>query len=159
MLDLSGVTAVNANADQMDRITNMMGSLDSIVFLIILCAGALAFIVIYNLTNINITERIREIATIKVLGFYPGETAAYVFRENAVLTAIGAGAGLLLGILLHRFVMDQIDIDMVTFDVRIEPQSYLFSILLTFAFMAVVDVFMYIRLEKIDMAESLKSIE
>lgn len=159
LLDCEGVSAVSANADQMDRITNMMGSLDAIVLLVILCAGALAFIVIYNLTNINITERIREIATIKVLGFYPGETAAYVFRENAVLTAIGAGVGLLLGILLHRFVMDQIDIDMVTFDVRIAPFSYLLSILLTFVFMAVVDVFMYVRLEKINMAESLKSIE
>ena len=105
------------------------------------------------------TERIREIATIKVLGFYPGETAAYVFRENVVLTAIGAGAGLFMGILLHRFVMAQIAIDMVTFDVRIGLRSYLLSILLTFVFMAVVDVFMYIRLEKIDMAESLKSIE
>ena len=159
MLNLSGVTAVSVNADQMEQITNMMGSLDSIILLIVLCAGALAFIVIYNLTNINITERIREIATIKVLGFYPGETAAYVFRENVVLTAIGAGAGLFMGILLHRFVMAQIAIDMVTFDVRIGLRSYLLSILLTFVFMAVVDVFMYIRLEKIDMAESLKSIE
>ena len=86
-----------------------------IVLLIIICAGSLAFIVLYNLTNINITERIREIATIKVLGFYPSETASYVFRENIFLTAIGGGAGLLLGKWLHWFVMEQINIDMVSF--------------------------------------------
>lgn len=159
LLGCEAVSAVSVNQDFMDRVNNMMGSLDYIVLLVILCAGALAFIVIYNLTNINITERIREIATIKVLGFYPGETAAYVFRENVVLTAIGALIGQGLGVLLHRFVMSQIRVDMVSFDVRVLPASFLKSIALTFVFMAVVDVFMYLKLERIDMAESLKSIE
>ncbi len=159
LLNCDQVSAVNVNADFMTRVTNMMSSLDYIVLLVIICAGALAFIVIYNLTNINITERIREIATIKVLGFYPMETAAYVFRENGVLTAVGILTGLVLGIFLHRFVMAQIDIDMITFDVRISPLSFLKSILLTFLFMIIVDVFMYIKLERINMAESLKSIE
>lgn len=159
LLECEDVSSVSINADFMERVDNMMSSLDYIVLLIILCAGALAFIVIYNLTNINITERLREIATIKVLGFYPGETAAYVFRENVVLTAIGALAGQGLGVLLHRFVMDRIKVDMVSFDIRILPLSFAKSILLTFLFMAVVDVFMYLKLERIDMAESLKSIE
>ena len=159
LLECEEVSAVSVNRDFMDRVNNMMGSLDYIVLLIILCAGALAFIVIYNLTNINITERIREIATIKVLGFYPGETASYVFRENVVLTAIGALVGQGLGVWLHRFVMSQIRVDMVSFDVRVLPASFCKSIVLTFVFMAVVDVFMYLKLERIDMAESLKSIE
>ena len=159
LLECEEVSAVAVNRDFMDRVNNMMGSLDYIVLLIILCAGALAFIVIYNLTNINITERIREIATIKVLGFYPGETASYVFRENVVLTAIGALVGQGLGVWLHRFVMSQIRVDMVSFDVRVLPASFCKSIVLTFVFMAVVDVFMYLKLERIDMAESLKSIE
>ena len=159
LLECEDVSSVSVNADFMERVDNMMGSMDYIVLLIILCAGALAFIVIYNLTNINITERIREIATIKVLGFYPGETAAYVFRENVVLTAIGALVGQGLGVLLHRFVMAQIKVDMVSFDIKIMPISFGKSILLTFLFMAVVDIFMYLKLERIDMAESLKSIE
>ncbi len=142
-----------------ERLDNMMGSLDAVVLLVIVSAGALAFIVLYNLTNINIMERIREIATIKVLGFYPGETAQYVFRENIMLTGIGALAGLLLGKWLHAFVMHNIDIDLVYFAVHISPKSYLLSVVLTFLFSLLVDFVMYWRLEKINMAESLKSIE
>ena len=134
----------------LSQINKMMGSLDAVVLLVILCAGALAFIVIYNLTNINITERIREIATIKVLGFRPKETASYVFRENVVLGA---------GICLHRFVIANIDVDMVTFQPRVLPFSFVKSILLTFVFMVIVDVVMYLKLERINMAESLKSVE
>lgn len=159
LLDMKEVSAISDRQDYLERISNMMSSLDYIVILIVFCAGALAFIVIYNLTNINITERIREIATIKVLGFYPGETAAYVFRENVVLTAVGALAGLVMGVFLHRFVMAQVDLDILTFDVRILPQSYIKSILLTFVFMVIVDIAMYVKLEHINMAESLKSIE
>lgn len=159
LLGCDGVSAISDSQDFTERVANMMSSLDYIVVLIVFCAGALAFIVIYNLTNINITERIREIATIKVLGFYPNETASYVFRENVVLTAIGALVGLFLGIFLHRFVIEQIDVDMITFDIRILPLSYLWSILLTFVFMVVVDLAMYLKLERINMAESLKSIE
>ncbi len=159
LLACEEVSAVSDSADFMDRVSNMMKSVDYIVVLIVFCAGALAFIVIYNLTNINITERIREIATIKVLGFYPAETASYVFRENIFLTAIGAAAGLLMGVFLHGFVISKIDVDMITFDVRILPLSYLWSILLTFVFMVIVDLFMYAKLERINMAESLKSIE
>ena len=119
----------------------------------------LAFIVLYNLTNINITERVREIATIKVLGFNQKETGAYVFRENLVLTAIGALVGLPLGRWLHAFVMNQIQIDMVSFDIRVEPMSYIFSVALTFAFACLVAVLMYFKLDKINMAESLKSVD
>lgn len=159
LLACEEVSAISVNSDFLEQVSNMMGSLDYIVLLVVFCAGALAFIVIYNLTNINITERIREIATIKVLGFYPNETAAYVFRENIVLTAIGAAAGLVMGVFLHRYVMYQVDIDMITFDVRILPWSYGKSVLLTFVFMIIVDIAMYIKLERINMAESLKSIE
>lgn len=153
------VASTSVSKDFMERIGNMMRSLDYIVLLIIVCAGSLAFIVLYNLTNINITERIREIATIKVLGFYPSETASYVFRENIILTALGAVLGLGLGNLLHRFVMAQINVDMISFDVRILPVSYLYSIALTFVFMIIVDMVMKVKLERINMAESLKSIE
>lgn len=156
---LSSVASVSVNADTEERVGAMLGSLNYIVLLVILCAGCLAFIVLYNLTNINITERIREIATIKVLGFYPSETAAYVFRENTILTAVGAAAGIVLGRYLHAYVMSQIRIDMMHFDVRIEWPSYLLSFALTFLFAAVVNLAMLFRLERINMAESLKSIE
>ena len=153
------VSAVSVNADMLNQVNKMMGSLDAVVLLIILCAGALAFIVIYNLTNINITERIREIATIKVLGFRPKETASYVFRENVVLTALGTIVGLGAGICLHRFVMANIDVDMVAFQPRVLPFSFVKSVLLTFLFMVIVDIVMYLKLERINMAESLKSVE
>lgn len=159
LLSTDGVTNVSVCADVGDRVTKMLVSMDYIVLLIIACAAALAFVVLYNLTNINITERLREIATIKVLGFYQGETASYVFGENFVLTGLGALLGLLLGKLLHAFVMAQIDIDKVSFNVRVDAFSYIYSILLTFAFAVAVDLVMTRKLGKIDMAQSLKSVE
>lgn len=157
--DRKNVLAVSVTADMRARISNMMESMNYIIALIIICAGSLAFIVLYNLTNINITERIREIATIKVLGFYARETADYVFRENLVLTAMGALVGLGLGKWLHWFVTYNIKIDMISFKTLITPASYLLSLLFTFIFAILVNGFMFFKLEKINMAESLKSIE
>lgn len=154
-----GVLSVSVTQDTKDRVDTMLSAMDFIVWVVIACAGALAFIVLYNLTNINITERIREIATIKVLGFYPMECAAYVFRENMVLTLFGALVGLPLGKLLHKFIMYNIRIDMVYFKTYIAPQSYVYAVVMTFVFAMVVNVFMYFKLIKINMAESLKSIE
>lgn len=159
LMDEEDVASVSVYADMETRMESMIQSLDYVVLLIIVCAGALAFIVLYNLTNINITERLREIATIKVLGFYARETAQYVFRENHILTAIGALAGLVMGKYLHRFVMDKIDVDMVAFDVRIAPLSVVYSVALTFLFAAVVNRVMRRKLDGINMAESMKSIE
>ncbi len=153
------VTYVELFDDFKTRLTNMMESLNLVVLAVIMSAAGLAFIVLYNLTNINITERLREIATIKVLGFYPGETAQYVFRENILLTFLGMIAGLFLGVLLHRFVMSQIIVDMVYFEVRILKKSYIYSMLLTFLFTFLVNLVMNGKLEKINMAESLKSVE
>lgn len=157
--DQSNVLSVSVTGDMRERIASMMKSMDYIVLLIIVCAGSLAFIVLYNLTNINITERIREIATIKVLGFYARETADYVFRENLALTGLGALAGLGLGKWLHWFVMEQVKIDMLSFKTMITPWSYLWSLLLTFVFALLVNGLMYFKLENIHMAEALKSIE
>lgn len=159
MLDLENVSAVTVNIDIRDRVATMMSVLDYIVWMVTVCAGALAFIVLYNLTNININERVREIATIKVLGFYPGETASYVFRENNTLVFLGMLLGLPLGKWLHAYVMSQIKIDTIAFDVRIAPMSVVYSLLLTALFAAIVDFVMYFRLRRISMAESLKSIE
>lgn len=159
LMKADGVTAVTVNSDMLSRISQMMSCMNYIVIIIIICAGALAFIVLYNLNNINITERVREIATIKVLGFYPKETASYVFRENMVLTAIGCGLGLILGKWFHRFVMGEIQIDMVSFNVQINAVSYLFSVLLTMGFAWIVNCMMTGKLERINMAESLKSID
>lgn len=157
--DYDNVLSVSVTEDMRGRIGNMLTSMNYIVALVILCAGALAFIVLYNLTNINITERIREIATIKVLGFYAKETADYVFRENIMLTGIGAVIGLLLGKWLHWFIMYQIRIDMVSFKTYVSPTSYVLSFVLTVVFAMFVNGLMQFKLEKINMAESLKSIE
>ena len=136
-----------------------MEALDLVVWVIVFCAGLLAITVLYNLTNININERIREIATIKVLGFNASETAAYVFKENLALTVVGALLGLLFGKLLLMFVMSQIKIDMVWFQVLAEPISYVWSISLTLLSAVIVDFVFYFRLDKINMAEALKSVE
>ena len=153
------VVSVSVAADFCERITNMLQSLDYIVILVTGCAAALAFIVLYNLTNINITERQREIATIKVLGFYRSETAVYIFRENMILTAIGAFVGLFLGRALHAFVMGQIRVDWVRFDAIVQPVSYVWSIALTFVFAMIVALLMNRKLDRINMADSLKSVE
>ena len=126
---------------------------------VILFAGALAFIVLYNLTNINITERAREIATVKVLGFYDPETDMYVFRENFVLTLLGVVVGLPMGVGLHAYVMAQIKLDLISFDVRIAPWSFVFSALLTLLFSVLVSLILRLKIRRIDMAQALKSIE
>ena len=136
-----------------------IGSLDLVVLVLIAAAGALAFVVLYNLISINITERIREIATIKVLGFRDREVSLYVFRENIVLTLFGTLAGLLLGVTLHRFVMDTMEIDAIMFGKTIHWTSFLFSLLLTALFSVLVNAVMHGRLRKIKMVESLKSAE
>ncbi|MCM1058516.1 MAG: ABC transporter permease [Firmicutes bacterium] len=159
LMEFDQVVNVTVNADTMERVSTMMKSLDLIVLVVILCAGGLAFIVLYNLTNINITERIREIATVKVLGFFRRETESYVFRENILLTVLGMLPGLLLGRFLHAFVIAQIQVDMMAFDVRIRPVSYLYSALLTFGFAWLVDRFLGRKLEEISMTESLKSVD
>lgn len=159
VMNVENVSSVQVNADMLVRFSSMLSSMNYIVFVVIGCAAALAFIVLYNLNNINITERIREIATIKVLGFYRNETSSYVFRENTVLTAMGCGLGLLLGKLLHIYVMHEVDIDMISFDVHIKAVSYFLSILLTFAFTWVVNRIMAGKLDRINMAESLKSVD
>ena len=155
--DDAGSVAVNqATREQVD---NMLSRLDYVVAVVVLCAGALAFIVLYNLTNINITERVREIATIKVLGFQQNEVAAYVFREINILSLLGSLAGLPMGKWLHAFVMEQIQIDSVFFACRITPLSYLLSLGMTMLFTLAISLGMRPRLRRIDMAESLKSIE
>ena len=157
--NLSDVAAVSVNAEFRDRINTMMESLNAIILLVVISAGALAFIVLYNLTNINITERIREIATIKVLGFYARETSAYVFRENFFLTGISAVVGLALGKILHAFVINMIRVDMIYFEPRLLWPSYIYSVALTFLFAVIVMFVMYFKLQRISMTESLKSIE
>ena len=159
LLEDEDVGTVTVNAATRERVDSMLSRLDYIVVVIVLCAAALAFIVLYNLTNINVTERVREIATIKVLGFYQNEVAAYVFREINILSVLGSIAGLGMGKALHAFVMEQIKIDSMTFACRILPLSYVISFVMTMAFTLVISMGMRPRLRGIDMAESLKSIE
>ena len=157
--DLSDVQNVSVSQDLANLVGSMMDALDLVVWVIVFCAGLLAVTVLYNLTNININERIREIATIKVLGFNASETAAYVFKENLALTVIGAGFGLGLGYLLLIFVMSQIKIDMVWFKALVMLPSYVWSVVLTLLAACIVNFVFYFKLDKINMAEALKSVE
>ncbi len=157
--DVDGVRGVMLSVDTKARMSSMMDGLLVVVAAIILCAGLLAFIVLYNLTNINISERIREIATLKVLGFYPNEAAHYVFRENLILTGAGAVFGLGLGVALHAFVMNAIKVDMMYFKPHISFLSFAVSIVITFVFAVIVNAIMRRRIDNIDMAGALKSIE
>ena len=156
---MDGVMNVSVNEDLAGMVGSMMDALDLVVVAIVFCAGLLAVIVLYNLTNININERIREIATIKVLGFNAKETAAYVFKENLSLTVLGALVGLPLGCLLLTFVISQIKVDFCWFKPRLTGVSCITALLLTLLAACVVDFIFYFRLDKINMAEALKSVE
>lgn len=138
---------------------NSVDSLDAIVILLIVCAGGLAFVVLYNLANINITERVREIATIKVLGFYDGETSAYIYRENLISTLVGIIVGLAAGKILHYFVVITSEVDLVLFNRQLVWWAYVLGALLTLAFAFIVNLVLHFKLKKIDMVESLKSVE
>ena len=151
--------AVSVSLDVKDSVSKMMESLNLVVYVVILSAALLAFIVLYNLTNINITERIREIATIKVLGFNQLEVAQYVFRENIFLTAIAALVGIPLGKWLLGFVIDNIVVKMIYFEPRLENKNIAMAVLLTFVFSAFVSLVMRRRLSNVSMTESLKSVE
>ena len=157
--EFSDVMNVSVSEDLASMVGSMMDALDLVVWVVVICAGALAVIVLYNLTNINITERIREIATIKVLGFNARETGMYVFKENLALTGIGSVLGLGLGYLLLLFVMSNIRIDMVYFKPLVMPVSYVISIVMTILSACAVCFIFYFKLDKINMAEALKSVE
>ncbi len=159
LLELPEVTAITNISSLRDRVAKMMRSLDLVVVVLIVSAGLLAFIVLYNLNNINILERRRELATIKVLGFYDTELAAYVYRENVWLTVFGVILGCFLGFFLHKFVIETCEIDMIMFGRDIKPVSYLFSAGITFIFAILVNFGMFFRIKKVDMVESLKSAE
>lgn len=159
LLEQPAASGVFYTSYYQDLLSNILVSLNIVVWVLIISAGALAFVVLYNLNNININERRRELATLKVLGFYNKETAAYVYRENIVLTLIGSLFGAVFGIFLHRYVITTVEIDLVMFGRNIDPSSFVYSILLTILFSAFVNFVMYFKLKKIDMVESLKSIE
>ncbi|OQB23849.1 MAG: outer membrane-specific lipoprotein transporter subunit LolE [Firmicutes bacterium ADurb.Bin182] len=142
-----------------EEFSDSIESLNVVVLVMIIAAGALAFVVLYNLTNINISERFREIATIKVLGFYNSEVSKFVFTENLVLTAIGIATGSALGIILHRFVVISAEVDIVMFAREIRPMSFIYAGFLTLLFSLVVNYIMHFRLKKISMVESLKSLD
>lgn len=153
---VAGVTFVSGTADYID---DMLQSMDGIIWVLVFCAGLLAFVVLYNLNNINISERKRELATLKVLGFFDGEVSSYVNRENVMLTLIGIVAGVFLGTGLHQFVIQTAETDTMMFGRTIELHSYIYSILLTLVFAVIVAVVMHFKLKKINMVESLKSVE
>ena len=154
-----GVLTVMLNTTSAGTFEEMLGMIDMVIIVLIVSAGALAFVVLYNLTNVNITERIREIATLKVLGFYDREVSSYVFRENIILSLMGSGAGLLLGIVLCKFVVQTAEIDEVMFGRIIHGTSYLYAFVMTFLFSMIVNLIMTRVLKKISMVESLKSVE
>lgn len=154
--NVKSLTFVKAN---ITRFENMIQSLNLVTWVLIISAGMLAFVVLYNLTNVNISERIREIATIKVLGFYDREVGEYVYRENIILTLIGGVFGLLLGMALHAYIMTTIELDGVMFGTKINISSFLISYGITILFSLLINIFMYPSLKKIPMVESLKSVE
>lgn len=154
--EIASVTTVRSLRENFDY---MLTGLDIIIIVIIISAGGLAFVVLYNLNNINICERIRELATLKVLGFYDGEVSAYVFRENVILTIAGILTGYVAGNFLHEFVVSTVEVDMVMFGRDIHSMSYVYATLITVAFALIINLSMHYKLKKVDMTTSLKSIE
>ena len=159
LLAMDGVLNVSYTSSIEGRLDDMLRSLNLVIVVLIVSAGMLAFVVLYNLNNINITERQRELATLKVLGFYDGEVASYVYRENILLTIIGSVVGMVLGNFLHRYTILTVEVEEAMFGRQIHWQSYLYSFLFTAAFSLFVNWVMFYKLKKIDMVESLKSVE
>ena len=158
-LKLDGALSVSYTTEVRQQVDDMLQSLDIVIVVLIISAGMLAFVVLYNLNNINITERKRELATLKVLGFYDKEVTEYVYRENILLTLIGSVFGMLLGKILHRFIIVTVEIDSVMFGRNINTISFVYAFLLTVVFSLFVNGVMYFKLKKINMVESLKSVE
>lgn len=159
LLSINGVNSVTMNDDELGELNTVINNLYFIVIVMIIAAAILAFVVIYNLNNINISERRRELATLKLLGFYNGELAQYVYRENLILTLLGTLLGVGLGIVLHQFVMVTVETDVYMFGRELEALSVVIAAVLTIAFATIVNSIMYFKLKKIDMVESLKSVE
>ena len=136
-----------------------MNAINYAVVIIILAAAALAFVVLYNLTNINITERMRELATLKVLGFYDGELSAYIYRENVILTVFGVAMGMVMGKFLHQWLILTVEIDMLMFGRQLSLSSYAYAVVLTVLFSLLVNLAAHRKLKKLDMVESLKTVE
>lgn len=159
LLDISGVKTVGYNDETIDSYRTMLKSVNAVVVVLVLAAAALAFVVLYNLTNINITERIREIATLKVLGFTPSEVNAYIYRETMLLSMIGALLGMLIGQFLAGFVVTTAEVDQVMFGRDIHAWSFAVAFFLTMGFSVIVTFAMRRKLARVDMVESLKSVE
>ena len=159
LVSLDGVSSLTLLSDTADTFSSSMESVDYAVILIIFCAAALAFVVLMNLTNINITERLRELATLKVLGFYNREVSAYIYRENAILTVFGVLAGMVLGKFLHQWLILTVEVDMVMFDRVLDLSSYLWAAVLTVVFSLAVNLTARRKLRDLDMVEALKSVE
>jgi len=159
MLTRGDIAAVSSTSDGISNFEDMIQSLNMVVYVLIICAGALAFVVLYNLTNINIAERVREIATIKVLGFFNKEVSAYVYRENIVLTVAGILLGLVMGVFLTDFIVQTVEIDNIMFGRGMNAMSFLWAIGLTALFSLLVNWLMYYKMKAVSMVESLKSIE
>ena len=159
ILKYPAALSISYTSSLSEQLERMLSTLGLVVVVLIISAGMLAFVVLYNLNNINITERKRELATLKVLGFYDGEVSGYVFRENIILTLVGVLAGALFGILLHRFVITTVEVDAVMFGRNIKTISFIYSALITCSFSVIVNLVMHFKLKKIDMIESLKSVE
>ena len=159
LLAMDEVASLTFTEDMMTQVLNMLNSINAVVVMIIVCAAVLALVVLYNLTNINVAERVKEIATIKVLGFYDREVSAYVMRETVALTIIGALFGLAGGIALHRFVIYTVEVDAVMFGRTIDPSSFVYSLALTMLFSLIVNLLMGRKLKHISMVESMKAPE
>lgn len=159
LLDMSGVATTSRMRDTQDTYMHSMERVDFVVVIIILAAAALAMVVLFNLSNINITERQRELATIKLLGFYDGEVSAYVYRENIVLTLFGILLGCFMGHWLHIYLVRSTEIDLMMFGRQTAPSAYVYAAILTALFSLLVNVLAHFRMKKIDMVESLKSAE
>ncbi len=157
--EIEGVNGSVYTTVVIDNFANIVNTLNMVIVLFIIAAMALAIVVLYNLNNINVNERIRELATLKVLGFYDGEVSAYIYRENVFLTLIGMGLGLLLGIPLNIAVVGVVDIDTLTFKTDLEPMSFVIAAVVTVVFAVIVNLLMHFKLKKISMVESLKSVE
>ena len=159
IMNSPAVLSISYTASTIEMVNRMLGSLGMVILVLIVSAGMLAFVVLYNLNNINITERQRELATLKVLGFFDIEVSQYVLRENIILTIAGILFGSGFGILLHRFIIVTVEVDAVMFGRNIAPLSFVYCAVITCIFSVVINVFMHKKLKKIDMVESLKSVE